>query len=191
MRVDFIAVVFWMVWLGGVSVAHAAEDKAANKDQGAVKVEQAKTQGTLKQLIDRMWGRLRGLSPDNANAQATTGAQVAGVRGAESTDSLVKPYWKDDRSKDKAFRAEIQSYQEAVTLARGKDGDKAAAALNDFLARYPKSALRPNVYFALALMMSESDRPQATTMLERLIREYPDHPLAKEAQALTRALTKS
>ena len=64
---------------------------------------------SVKSFFISLWGKLKSLSP-KSNRQISNHKIVitAGVRGAESVDTLLNPYWKDDLSDDLDYTSEVE-----------------------------------------------------------------------------------
>lgn len=173
-----------------VLAAEPAPPKGASK--GAV-VQRVEGASGLQRLLDEMWAKLRSYGPrlQGAESAQARDSQVAGVRGAESTTSTLSPYWKGDRSGDPAFVAEVNAYNRAQDLAESGNPAGAAQAFEEFLKAYPKSPLRPNAQFGLALAHgARGERAGANAALEVFVREHPNHPLVADARRLGEALAK-
>lgn len=139
---------------------------------------------------------LRGLSallprpeaPPAENSQPST----IGIRGNESTTTLITPYWKGDRGEDPAFTAELSSYTAAQRLLQEQRWDEAQQAMTRFLTEFPKSDLTPNARFGQALATAGARHTgEAADQLRTFVRDYPEHPLRAEAEKLAAALTAS
>ena len=80
----------------------------------------------MKDLLGNLWARLRAATP-RANPVVATTTVTAGLRGAEATESELKPYWKSDREQDPASLAERQALDNAQSLADAGNYAEAAA----------------------------------------------------------------
>lgn len=164
----------------GPAPAQPAKDEPA-KDQGGA-------MATLKEMLGNLWGRLRSATPRPTPA-AQASSVTAGLRGAEATESELKPYWRGDREQDAAFRAERQALDSAQALA---DAGKYAEALRAFEAfgqQHPSSVLAPNALFGAALARASlGERAQAVAGFEEFLRRDPQHPLAADARQALAAL---
>lgn len=137
---------------------------------------------------------LRGLSAllPKPQAPAASNAPVAtlGIRGSESTTTLLSPYWKDDRAEDTAFKQELERYTAAQDLLQAQRWEEARAALSQFLADHPNSDLVANARFGEAVAnVGGNHLPEAADQLQRFVADYPDHPLRGNAEGLAAALT--
>jgi len=178
------------------SNAHAAEpakpaDKPANKSTAGVVVQKVENESTLRRMFDETWAKLRSYGPRLTTGEASRGGAtiVAGVRGAESTGSQLKPYWKGDRTSDPAYVQEANAYNQAQALAEAGDNDKAAAGFEEFLKTYPKSSFKPNAQFALGLTYGAAgQKVKSKTALDGFIKDYPAHPMVVDAKRVNEAL---
>src|SRR5688572_29077275 len=87
----------------------------AEENQGSSILQETRTDSVFKGTLYQVWGRLRALSPKtNVEDAAQSRAIVtAGIRGAETTDTALKPYWKDDRSDDEQYQKQLAAYNAA------------------------------------------------------------------------------
>jgi len=164
----------------------AATPVRADDNDGAVGVVDSE-QGSLESFFYSVWSRLKALSPRTEDARVGGGmVATAGLRGADGDNLEMEPYWKNDLSRDAAFRQQIEAYSQAVE--GGRQGD--IRALEAFLDQYGDSDLAANVRFGLAVARARAgERNAAQRALERFVERYPGHPLAPEAEALLRRLS--
>lgn len=139
-------------------------------------------------LLGELLARLR-LAAPRANAVPVALPVTAGIRGAEATESDLKPYWKGDREQDPAYRVERHELQAAQDLADAQKFADAARAFETFLSAHPKSPLAPNARFGGALSYAAlGDRAHARAGFETFLKENPQHPLARDAEQALAAL---
>lgn len=164
--------------------AGAQAQQSPGAEQESV-IRETQTEGLLKGTIYRAWQRLRSLSPksgENSNERKTLTA-TAGIRGAEQTETVLKPYWKDDRTRSPAFMAQLQAYGKAQNLIEAGQFKEATAALDAFIKDYPDSELLPNAWFAKGLALGADDDAQgAAAALNTFIKTYPKHPMRADAE---------
>jgi len=143
---------------------------------------------TMKDLLGNLWARLRAATP-RANPAVASTTVTAGLRGAEATESELKPYWKSDREQDPAALAERQALDHAQSLADAGNYAEAARAFDAFVQANPRSTLAPNALFGAALARAAlGDRGQAASAMETFLKQSPQHPLAKDAEQALAAL---
>jgi TolA-binding protein len=137
-----------------------------------------------------MWAKLRAVSPRLQSGQPVyTQTVTAGIRGAEATESELKPYWRGDREQDPAYRAEHQALQTAQKLADDGKYAEAAKAFGTFVEAYPRSPLASEARFGKALSLAMlGDKPGAIAGFESFLKEDAQHPLAKDAEIALAAL---
>lgn len=154
-------------------------------------IRETEAKGLLKGSIYRAWQRLRSLSPkssENRNEQRNLTA-TAGIRGAEQTETVLKPYWKDDRTQSPAFLAQLQAYGKAQNLIEAGQFKEAVTALDAFIKDYPDSELLPNAWFAKGLALGAgNDIEGATQALNAFIKGYPRHPMKADAEQVIASL---
>ena len=142
----------------------------------------------MKDLLGNLWARLRAATP-RANPAVDTTTVTAGLRGAEATESELKPYWKGDREQDPAALAERKALDHAQSLADAGNYAEAARAFDAFVQANPRSPLAPNALFGAALARAAlGERGQAAGALETFLKHNPQHPLAKDAEQALAAL---
>lgn len=163
-----------------MTCAHAQE---APEQESVIRESQAT--GLLKGSIYRAWQRLRSLSPKASESQNNRQnlTATAGIRGAEQTETVLKPYWKDDRTQSPAFLAQLQAYGKAQGLIEAGQFKEAVLVLESFIKDYPDSQLLPNAWFAKGLALGANNDVQgATTALNAFIKTYPRHPMRADAE---------
>ncbi len=150
----------------------------------------AQAQSGLKSLLGELWAKLRAVAPRAQPPQAGASTTVtAGVRGAEATESELKPYWMGDREQDPAYRTERQALQAAQELADGGRFGDAARGFDSFLEAYPRSQLAPNARFGSGLSYAAlGDRARAISAFEAFLKQDAQHPLARDAERALVAL---
>ena len=172
------------------TTVYAAETQA--QDSNGI-VRETQTNSVFKGALYQVWGRLRTLSPQAGNENANNRAIVtAGIRGAESTDTALKPYWKDDRSNDAEYLQQLQAYNAAQELIEKGQMKEAAASLSKFIDAYPGSELMPNAMFAEAMALAGmGQKSDSIKQFNRFIKENPQHPLRADAETAIKELGKS
>ena len=147
----------------------------------------------FKSTLYRIWVKLRALNPRPQAEKAGRGQIIvtAGIRGAESTETALKPYWKDDRTADKQFVQQVEDLNTAQSMVDEGRIEEAGAALESFIARYPEGELLPNALFAQGLTLGVSgDNKGGVKVLKRFMKEYPAHPLKTDAELVISELSR-
>ena len=170
-----ILLVTCLVWCMAPLAPVQAEDTAI--------VVISEEHNVFKGLFQSVWARLKALNPgapESANAKVE---YTAGIRGAESIDTLLKPYWKDDLTKDEAFQAELQKFGVAqLQLDRG-DLDSAVISFDGFLEEFAHSDLRPNALFGKSISLAGLGKNDASlATMRQFLDENPNHPLNDDAR---------
>ena len=167
-------------------------DKTTTPSAPKVEVQRAENNAGLKSLLDQMWSSLRKYAPKLSAREASDKnvTLVAGVRGSEATTSTLKPYWKGDKANDAEYVKEITAYTRAQAAAdEGKYKD-AVQAFTQFVSDYPKSELKPQAEFAVALaQLSSGNSAIAAQELDRFAKSYPAHPLMPEVHKAREVLS--
>jgi TolA-binding protein len=142
----------------------------------------------VKDVLGNLWARLRAATPRSTPA-APAASVTAGLRGAEATESELKPYWKGDREQDPSSRTERLALESAQALADAGKFAEAARAFEAFLQESPRSTLAPNALFGAALARAAmGDKARASAAFDDFIKRQPQHPLAKDAEQALAAL---
>lgn len=162
----------------GLAMPVAAEDAKPAEKGGASAL-----------IIDALRGLSALLPKPDVPVEETKSVSTIGVRGSESTATLITPYWKDDRSNDPAFAAQLTAYAAAQTLLEQHRWEEAQQAMSAFLAAHPASDLVPNARFGEALAQAGAGRgKEAAAQFAKFAQDFPAHPLRARAQELASAL---
>ncbi len=173
---------FILLLLFSVALPAFAADKVTDEPQSLfVKSESS---SAFKGLLYRVWGRLRALNPQlKTNKTRSRSVATMGIRGAETTTSLIQPYWKGDKTNDPIYIAELTSYTKAQQYAEDGDLNKAVLALNAFLEEFKDSDLKPNAQFALGISQGGlGDILASKKTLQVFVDDNPKHPLVADAK---------
>jgi TolA-binding protein len=177
-----------------LSAVYAA-DESATQGAGAqdVKAQESviktESESAFKGIFYKVWGRLRALSPSATRPAVQRTAVTAGIRGSETTTSLMRPYWKDDRTNDPEYTRELSEYTHAQQLAENGNLQDAIKALRDFIDAHGSSDLQPNAQFALGLSYGGAgDSTASIATLESFVKQHPKHPLVADAQQVIKEL---
>ena len=133
-------------------------------------------------LFRSVWAHLKSLNPKNSEDANQAVVYTAGIRGAESTDTLLKPYWKGDLTRDQAFQAELQQYSLAQLKMDRGELEAAVEQFDNFIDQYADSALRPNALLGKGISLAGiGQKEQSVATLRLFVDENPNHPLADDA----------
>lgn len=168
-------------------VSFALPVYAANNEQGSENstiVVKKESNSVFKGLLYKVWGRLRALNPQlKTNRTRSRSVATMGIRGAETTSSLITPYWKGDKTDDPDYVTELSNYTKAQQFAEDGDLQKAVKALNKFIEDYDDSELIPNAQFALGISQGGlGDVAASKETLQTFIDDNPKHPLVADAE---------
>ncbi len=151
--------------------------------QGTSTIVETSSHSIFTGLFKTVWARLKSLNPTQKESARSQTVYTAGIRGAETTDTLLKPYWKDDLTRDEAFQAELEMFSLAqIKMDRG-ELEAAVEAFESFLNEYGQSNLRPNALFGKGLCLAglgQTERSQAA--MQQFVDENPNHPLVDDAR---------
>jgi TolA-binding protein len=182
----------WILIYGLLGMSTGLPALAAEQQDAAIR--ETETHSVFKGSMYSIWSKLRALSP-KANVEETARGQVvvtAGIRGAESTDTALKPYWKEDRTDDPAYIQQLKSYNAAQELVDGGKLKEAITNLDNFMRQYPDSDLLPNAVFAQAMAMAGTgERENSVKQFKKFVKENPKHPLRADAEAAIAELSKA
>jgi hypothetical protein len=157
--------------------------------QDSTIIVETQSHSIFKGFFQSVWARLKSLNPSMKESANSKVVYTAGIRGAESTDTLLKPYWKGDLTQDKEFQAELQKFSQAqIKLDRG-ELESAVRFYDSFLDEYAQSDLRPNALFGKSLSLAGlGDTQQSLATMQLFIDENPNHPLYDDANRVIEEL---
>ncbi len=161
--------------------AFAADETSEKENKVIIKAESS---SIFKGLLYKVWGRLRALNPQlKTNKTRERSVVTMGIRGAETTTSLIEPYWKGDKTDDPEYIEELTRYTEAQQYAEDGDLNKAVKALDAFLKEFDSSDLKPNAQFALGISQGGlGDILASKKTLQTFVDDNPGHPLVADAK---------
>ena len=140
-------------------------------------------------LFRSVWARLKSLSPARKESARAQVLYTAGIRGAEATDTLLKPYWKNDLTQDEAFQAELQSFSLAQIKMDQGELQAAVEFFDGFLQEFGQSALRPNALFGKSISLAGiGQSEQSLAAMQQFVDENPNHPLIEDARKVIEEL---
>ena len=177
--------IFLLLLFVFTATVNAEENTAKGaKDEPSILVVKAESKSVFKGLLYKVWGRLRALNPQlKTNRTRNRSVVTMGIRGAETTSSIIEPYWKGDKTDDPEYIEELTSYTKAQQLAEDGDLQKAVTALNSFMQEYEESELRPNAQFALGISQGGlGDVVASKKTLHAFVEDNPKHPLVADAK---------
>ncbi|MBL4762994.1 MAG: hypothetical protein JKY93_09895 [Gammaproteobacteria bacterium] len=179
---QMITAVFISLFLLSTHI-YAAE--AVEKGAASSVIKKTHTTSGFKGLLNSIWRKLRAVNPRPAPRKGTQVVYTAGIRGAETTTTLFQPYWKDDKTADKAYLAELSSFSAAQKLADADKLAQAGSAFDQFLTSYPDSLLRPNALFAKGMTSAGLSHAKLSKQaFTKFIDENPAHPLVPDAKQI-------
>lgn len=153
-------------------------------------IQETTTHNVFKGLFLKVWNKLRSVNPSLKQSATAVPVYTVGIRGAESTDTLLKPYWKNDLTRDEKFQAELQQFTKAQQKLDKGDLEAAVAAFDQFLGDYKTSSLRPNALFAMAIGLAGLEKNElAIVSMKLFIEENPQHPLFNDARQIVGELS--
>jgi len=156
---------------------------AAVPAQDSTTVVETQSHNIFKGLFQSVWARLKALNPSSKESANNEVVYTAGIRGAESTDTLLKPYWKDDLTEDKAFQAELQKFSLAQLKMDRGELDSAVISFDSFLGEFAQSDLRPNALFGKSISLAGlGQNEQSVAAMRQFLEENPNHPLNDDAR---------
>ncbi|MDH3387271.1 MAG: hypothetical protein OEN02_05135 [Gammaproteobacteria bacterium] len=136
-------------------------------------------------LFRSVWAHLKSLNPSQKESARSGTLYSAGIRGAESTDTLLRPYWKNDLSRDQQFQSELHKFSLAQTKLDRGELEAAVKSFDNFLLEFEQSALRPNALFGKSISLAGiGQTEQSLITIQRFIEENPRHPLIKDARLI-------
>lgn len=156
---------------------------SAVQAQASATVVETQSHNIFKGLFQSVWVRLKALNPSSKESANSEVVYTAGIRGAESTDTLLKPYWKDDLTEDEAFQVELQKFSLAQLKMDRGELDSAVTSFDSFLTEFAQSDLRPNALFGKSISLAGLGRNQQSLVtMRQFLEENPNHPLNTDAK---------
>ncbi len=119
----------------------------------AMAQEQEKKQGLgIAEWLKGLQNKIAQIVPKKTVPMSTS---VAGVRGAKE-ESHAKLYWKGKKGDEVITEEEIGKFKACVDLAEKGDRDASLRQLEEFMNKYPDSALIPDAKKTLDLVKADS-----------------------------------
>ncbi len=162
---------FTFAMLSGQAVAADQQQKKNNTYQ-VVKSERS--------FFSSLWSRIKRVIPRRHIARNTTTA-VIGVRGAETTESALQPYWQGDLTSDPAFRNDVKQFDDGTKLCESQTPTKGTETFEQLLKTTNSDMLKANTMIALASCYAEhGDEAKGKAQLQAFLDKYPKHPMHDE-----------
>ncbi|MBL7003469.1 MAG: tetratricopeptide repeat protein [Gammaproteobacteria bacterium] len=173
-----------MLCIGSVILIQPATTFAAD-----TVIKKTQSHNVFKGALLSIWSRFKSFNPHSKQSAKANTVYTAGIRGAESTGTLLEPYWKDDLSTDKAFQKELALYGKAVSELDNGKLKNANGSLDLFLKSYSTSSLKPNALFAQGLSYAGlGNNKSSVKTFNQFVDEFPNHPLAQDAEGIIQQL---
>jgi TolA-binding protein len=148
-----------------------------------VVIQEDKSSSVLKGIFYQVWGKLRSLNPSTAKNTKYRVIATAGIRGSETTESVLEPYWKGDQSEDPVFVQSLKLFNKAQQSVEQGNLQAAGQSLDSFIQQYKGTQLYPNALFTKALVSGgQGDKATSIELMRSFINVHPKHPLAEDAQ---------
>jgi len=157
--------------------------------QDSVAIVETQSHSVFKGFFQSVWVRLKSLNPTIKQSANSEVVYTAGIRGAESTDTLLKPYWKGDMTQNAEFQAELQKFSLAQLKMDRGELESAVKSYDGFLDEYAQSNLRPNALFGKSISLAAlGNTQQSLVTMQQFIEENPNHPLHDDANRVIKEL---
>ncbi len=143
----------------------------------------------FKGLFRSVWAKLKTLNPTSKQSARSTQVYTAGIRGAEATDTLLKPYWKDDLTQDVQFLAQLEKFSLAQLAMNQGELETAVTSFDSFLDEFGQSDLRPNALFGKSISLAGLGQlEESKAAMQLFVDENPNHPLVSDAKQVINEL---
>ena len=151
--------------------------------QGTTTINETSSHSVFKGLFKSVWAHLKSLNPTQKQSARSNQTYLAGIRGAETTETLLQPYWKADLTQEENFQAERDRFCLAQYKMDQGDLEAAVALFDGFLSQYEASDMRPNALFAKSISLANiGQRSQSLAVMRQFVDENPNHPLLADAR---------
>jgi TolA-binding protein len=155
----------------------------------SIVINDSETHSVFTGFFKSVWAKLKSLNPTQKQSAQSTQVYTAGIRGAESTDTLLQPYWKDDLTQDEEFQNELQKFSLAQQKMDKGELEAAVKSFDEFLQEYSQSSLRPNALFGKSISLAGIGRnEQSLSTMQQFVQENPNHPLVADANQVINEL---
>ena len=154
----------------------------AMAQESSVVINETESHSVFTGLFKSVWARLKTLNPASRESAKSQVIYTAGIRGSESTDTLLQPYWKDDLTRDESFQSQLEKYGLAQRKMDQGELEAAVQSFDEFLGEFDQSDLRPNALFGKGLCLAAiGDNDQSRQTMQQFIDENPNHPMVLDA----------
>jgi hypothetical protein len=146
----------------------------------AAQGQENKSGSIFSEWLKSLQQKIAQIAPKKTLPQTT---MVAGVRGAKE-DATVKLYWKGKKTDEAVTEEELENFRQGVDLAAKGDAAGAVKGLEDFMKKFPDSALVPDAKKTLDLVKAEPVMQKKTEPKEEKTEEKKEEakPEAKAAE---------
>jgi len=176
-KLIFLIVAAVLVNVSYVNIANSADSK------NEAVITKSETKSVFSGFMNKLWGKLRAISPKASAVQNTRGIATAGIRGAETTTSIISPYWKDDVTEDPEYIKELNKFTKAQQLIEDGDLKGAVTALSSFIQEHGNSDYKANAQFALAMSYGGlGQKAESVNAFQSFVKDNPKHPLVDDAK---------
>ena len=163
-------------------VVNQDTSEVVNQNSSIV-VNKSEQHSIFQGLFRSVWAKLKSLNPTSKQSARSTRVYTAGIRGAESTDTLLTPYWKDDLTQDEQFQAQLEKFSLAQVAMDQGELETAVTSFDSFLDEYGQSDLRPNALFGKSISLAGLGQlEESKAAMQLFVDENPNHPLIPDAK---------
>jgi tetratricopeptide (TPR) repeat protein len=160
--------------------------------QDSTVVVETNSHSIFKGIFQSVWAHLRTLNPVQEESASAKVEYNAGIRGAETTETLLKPYWKGDLTQNQSFQSELEKFRLAQVQMDQGNLKEAVRYFDEFLQEFGDSALRPNALFGKSISLAGiGETSQSLAIMQQFIVENPAHPLVGDARKVVQNLSLS
>ena len=133
-------------------------------------------------FFGKLWDKIQSAAP-KPKAVDITKTAVMGVRGAETTETAIRPYWDHDLSEDRRFQEELKTFKQASKECQHGKARKGADELTVLADNSPYAIIQANSLLALAACYHQLKKQHlADKRLRLFIKKFPNHPSAKDVK---------
>lgn len=152
-----------------------AADKQKSSTYQVIKSERS--------FFSSLWSRIKRIVPRKSSVASTTTA-VIGVRGNETTESALQPYWQGDLASDSTFKNDIKQFDDGTKLCESETPNKGTETFEQLLKTTKNDMLKANTMVALASCYAEhGNEEKGKAQLQTFLTKFPQHPMHDEIQS--------